>query len=65
MTKSITSLIDTAHDCDTKVGLCGQRPSDDPEFAGFLVDAGIDWISVSPDSFLRVKSHVAEAEKRR
>ncbi|MFN3215784.1 MAG: phosphoenolpyruvate synthase [Acidimicrobiales bacterium] len=65
VTKSITSLIDTAHACDTKVGLCGQRPSDDPEFAGFLVGAGIDSISVSPDSFLRVKNHVADAEKHR
>jgi phosphoenolpyruvate synthase/pyruvate phosphate dikinase len=42
-----------------KVGLCGQAPSDRPEFAGFLVAAGIDSISVGPDMFLRVKRHVA------
>jgi pyruvate,water dikinase len=45
-----------------KVGLCGQAPSDRPEFARFLVHAGIDSISVIPDSFIRVKRHVAAAE---
>jgi pyruvate,water dikinase len=44
------------------VGLCGQAPSDRPAFARFLVDAGIDSMSVSPDTFLRVKRHVAAAE---
>ncbi len=47
-----------------KVGLCGQAPSDHPEFADFLVDCGIDSISVSPDSFVAVKRRVAEAERR-
>jgi pyruvate,water dikinase len=37
-----------------KIGLCGQAPSDRPEFARFLVQAGIDSISVSPDSFVAV-----------
>ena len=46
-----------------KVGLCGQGPSDHPDFARFLVDCGIDSISVTPDSFLRVKEKVAEAER--
>lgn len=45
-----------------KVGLCGQAPSDHPEFARFLVEHGIDSISVTPDSFLRVKDVVARAE---
>ncbi len=62
VTRSIRSLIDTAHAQDRKVGLCGQRPSDDPEFARFLVEAGIDSISVTPDSFLLVKENVAAAE---
>jgi pyruvate,water dikinase len=44
--------------------LCGQAPSDHPEFAEFLVSCGIDSISVSPDSFLAVKHKVAEAEAR-
>jgi pyruvate, water dikinase len=59
---SIERLIDAAHAHDRKVGLCGQRPSDDPDFAGLLVRAGIDSISVSPDSFLQVKQHIADAE---
>ncbi|MFB6261653.1 MAG: putative PEP-binding protein, partial [Thiohalorhabdaceae bacterium] len=33
-----------------KIGICGQAPSDYPEFAGFLVDQGIDSISVNPDA---------------
>jgi len=44
------------------VGLCGQAPSNDPEFARLLVQAGISSISVTPDSFLAVKTHVAAAE---
>ena len=43
-------------------GICGQAPSDHPEFARFLVAHGITSISVTPDSFLRVKEHVAAAE---
>ncbi|MER5689750.1 putative PEP-binding protein [Streptomyces sp. NPDC002205] len=44
------------------VGLCGQRPSDDPAFTEFLVKTGIDSISVAPDSFAAVKQQVAAAE---
>jgi pyruvate, water dikinase len=62
ITRSIEVLVERAHAKGRKVGLCGQRPSDDPEFAAFLVRAGIDSVSVTPDSFLRVKQHVAEAE---
>ena len=58
----IRQLIEGAHQADRKVGLCGQAPSDHPEFAGFLVEAGIDSISVNPDSVLKVIEHVAEAE---
>ncbi|MFD0373788.1 phosphoenolpyruvate synthase [Streptomyces sp. NPDC127112] len=47
------------------VGLCGQRPSDDPAYAAFLVRAGIDSISVAPDSFATVKQHIAAAEESR
>ncbi len=64
VTRSIESLISDAHASGRKVGLCGQRPSDDPSFAEFLVDAGIDSISVTPDAFLGVKANVAEAEAR-
>jgi len=62
----IRNVIEEAHKAGSKVGLCGQAPSDHPEFADFLVDCGIDSISVSPDSFMVVKQHVAarEAVKR-
>ncbi|KVA14319.1 phosphoenolpyruvate synthase [Burkholderia ubonensis] len=59
----IASVIKAAHDAGAKVGLCGQAPSDHPEFAAFLVGCGIDSISVSPDSFIAVKRHVAVAEQ--
>ncbi|MGW5114256.1 phosphoenolpyruvate synthase [Streptomyces noursei] len=62
VTRSIQALISTAHRAGRKVGLCGQRPSDDPDFARLLVDAGIDSISVTPDSFLLVKDNVAAVE---
>jgi pyruvate,water dikinase len=62
VTTLIRHAIEAAHSRGRKVGLCGQAPSDRPEFARFLVEAGIDSISVSPDTFLRVKQHVAAAE---
>ena len=58
----IRTVIEAAHGSGAKVGLCGQAPSDHPEFAEFLVECGIDSMSVSPDSFIAVKRHVAEAE---
>lgn len=61
--QSISSLIRSAHARGRKVGLCGQAPSDHPEFAAFLVEAGIDSISVNPDSVLPVIQVVAQAEK--
>jgi pyruvate,water dikinase len=61
----IRSVIEAAAQSGTKVGLCGQAPSDHPEFAEFLVECGIDSISVSPDSFVGVKDKVAQAEARR
>ena len=60
----IRRVIEVAHQGPAKVGLCGQAPSDHPAFAEFLVDCGIDSISVSPDSFLAVKTKVAAAEAR-
>jgi pyruvate,water dikinase len=63
VTTSIEQLIKRAHAKGAKVGLCGQRPSDDPDYARLLVRAGIDSISVAPDSFLRVKDHVIAAER--
>jgi pyruvate,water dikinase len=60
----IRALIETAHAAGTPVGICGQAPSDYPEFADFLVQAGIDSISLNPDSVAAVKKRVAEAEGR-
>jgi pyruvate, water dikinase len=53
--RMIRSAIEAAHRKDTKVGICGQAPSDYPEFAEFLLEAGIDSISLNPDSVLTVK----------
>jgi pyruvate,water dikinase len=62
--ESIASLIEAAHKQHRKVGICGQAPSDHPEFADFLVKAGIDSISVNPDSVLPVIEQVAATERR-
>jgi pyruvate,water dikinase len=61
----IRSVVTEAHRSGVKIGLCGQAPSDHPEFAEFLVECGIDSISVSPDSFIEVKQRVAMAEAAR
>ncbi len=61
----IEKVICEAHKAGVKIGLCGQAPSDHPEFAEFLISCGIDSISVSPDSFIAVKRKVAEAEARK
>src|ERR1019366_6052561 len=61
----IRNVLAEAHKAYAKVGLCGEAPSNHPEFAEFLVANGIDSISVSPDSFFAVKEHVAAAEAER
>jgi pyruvate,water dikinase len=58
----IKEVITRAHKAGAKVGLCGQAPSNDPEFARLLVQYGIDSISVTPDAFQAVKANVAAAE---
>lgn len=60
----IETVIAKARAAGKKIGLCGQAPSNDPEFARLLVAAGISSISVTPDSFLAVKRNVAEAERQ-
>lgn len=61
----ISSLIKTAKAKNVKVGICGQGPSDFPDFAAFLVEEGIDTISVTPDSILKTLKavHKLESEK--
>lgn len=61
----ISQVIRDAHESDCKVGICGQAPSDYPEFADFLVEEGIDSISLNPDTVLPTLRRVARKEKRR
>ena len=58
----IADVIERAHAAGRPIGLCGQAPSDYPDFAAFLVEAGIDSISVTPDSVVDVIRAVAQAE---
>jgi pyruvate,water dikinase len=57
-------LIDVAHRAGRKVGICGQAPSDYPEFAAFLVERGIDSLSLNPDALVRTTLRVLEEERR-
>jgi len=61
--RQIADVIQAAHEAGRKVGICGQAPSDYPEFAAFLVKAGIDSISLNPDSVIETKKRIARAEK--
>jgi pyruvate,water dikinase len=60
----IAQVVEVAHRCGRKVGLCGQAPSDHPEFAGFLASLGIDSISVTADALPRVIRHLADRAAR-
>jgi pyruvate, water dikinase len=60
--ESIARLLASSKKTGSHTGICGQAPSDHPEFARFLVEHGIDSISVTPDSFLRVKAQIESAE---
>ncbi|MFZ1798566.1 MAG: phosphoenolpyruvate synthase [Chitinophagaceae bacterium] len=61
--RMISMLIKTAKENNVKVGICGQGPSDFPDFAQFLVEQGIDSISVTPDSIIKTIKAIAEIEK--
>ncbi len=61
----IRDAIIVAKELNKPIGICGQAPSDDPEFARFIVECGIDSISLNPDSVLRTIPIILEAEKRR
>ncbi|EKQ66935.1 phosphoenolpyruvate synthase [Leptolyngbyaceae cyanobacterium JSC-12] len=60
--RMIASAIATAKQRDRKIGICGQAPSDYPEFARFLVEQGIDSISLNPDSVLKTLLEIAAVE---
>jgi pyruvate,water dikinase len=62
----VKQVIDAAHRHKPrrKIGICGQAPSDFPEFADYLVRCGIDSISLNPDVVLSTRLNIAEVEKR-
>jgi pyruvate, water dikinase len=61
--KAISQLLAAARAANKPVGICGQAPSDYPEFAAFLVAEGIDSISLTPDAVVRTSQVVARAEQ--
>lgn len=58
----IATMIRKAKEAGVKIGLCGQAPSDFPEFAQFLVEQGIDSISFNPDALLKGIENINKAE---
>lgn len=60
--RMIAMAIDAAHRAGKKIGICGQAPSDYPEFARFLVERGITSISLNPDTVLQTTHIIVEAE---
>jgi pyruvate,water dikinase len=61
--KMVEMVINVAKKYGKRIGICGQAPSDFPEFAEFLVEKGIDSISLNPDAVVKTKYLVAEKEK--
>ena len=60
--RMVTLAIEAAHRSGKKIGICGQAPSDYPEFARFLVEKGISSISLNPDTVLQTTHVILEAE---
>lgn len=60
----IATVIKSAKENGAKIGLCGQAPSDYPEFAQFLVEQGIDSISYNPDALLKGMENMVKAEQK-
>ena len=61
--RMVTMAIASAKKNHRKIGICGQAPSDYPEFAQFLVEQGIDSISLNPDSVLKTLLEIAKVEE--
>jgi len=59
----IAKVIASARATGRKIGICGQAPSDYPEFARFLVQRGIGSISLNPDAIVRGLETIAAAER--
>jgi pyruvate,water dikinase len=62
--RMLEMLITTAKKAGVKVGICGQGPSDFPDFAQFLVELGINSISVTPDSVIKTVNAIYEVEQK-
>jgi len=60
----IAKAIKIAHSKGRKIGICGQGPSDFPEFAQFLVEQGIDSIALNPDSVIKTTMKIVETEEK-
>ena len=58
----IASVIHGGQEQGRKIGICGQAPSDYPDFAAFLVELGIDSISLNPDAVLKTTLKILEME---
>ena len=61
----IRQVIAAAKKTKTKIGICGQAPSDFPDFAEFLVREGIDSISLTADTIVKTMVHLSKVEKRK
>ena len=59
----VAQVINVAKEKGRKIGICGQAPSDFPDFAEFLVECGIDSMSLIPDTVIKTKLAVAAKEK--
>lgn len=62
--KMVAMAIDAARRNGKKIGICGQAPSDYPEFADFLVERGINSISLNPDTVISATHHILETERK-
>ncbi|HMS09333.1 MAG TPA: PEP-utilizing enzyme, partial [Pyrinomonadaceae bacterium] len=62
--KMVAMAIDAARRNGKKIGICGQAPSDYPEFADFLVERGINSISLNPDTVISATHHILETEQK-
>lgn len=60
--RMVEMAIEAAHRAGKKIGICGQAPSDYPEFARFLVERGITSISLNPDTVIKTTQIIADAE---
>jgi len=60
----VKQVIEVARKNNVKIGICGQAPSDYPEFAEFLVECGINSISLNPDTVIKTTTAILEVEKQ-